>query len=145
MPLSSLPFPEINASLNGTATVLLTVGYICIRLKRIAAHRACMLAAFTVSAVFLVSYVVSKLVVGLTYFDGQGIWRVLYFTLLTTHTILAIIIVPLILRTLYLALRGDFARHRAWARWTFPLWYYVAVTGVIVYFSLFHWFPHHVG
>ena len=143
MSLSSVPFPEISAALNAAATVLLTAGYLCIRQKRIAAHRACMLTAFCVSVVFLVCYVTGKYVRGLTYFDGQGIWRVFYFTLLTTHTILAIIIVPLILRTLWLALHGDYIRHRAWARWTFPLWYYVSVTGVLVYFILFHWFPHH--
>jgi putative membrane protein len=143
MSLASLPFPEINACLNGTATVGLTAGFILIKQKRIAAHRAVMLATFCVSVVFLISYVVGKLERGLTHFDGQGFWRWFYFTLLTTHTILAIVIVPLILTTLTLALRGKIDRHRAWAKWTFPLWYYVSVTGVLVYFMLFQWFPHH--
>jgi putative membrane protein len=143
MSQSSLPFPEISAALNAAATILLTAGYLCFRQKHIAAHRACMMTAFCVSVVFLVCYVTGKYVRGLTYFDGQGFWRVFYFTLLTTHTILAIVIVPLILRTVWLALHGDYLRHRAWARWTFPLWYYVSVTGVLVYFILFHWFPHH--
>ena len=145
MSLSSLPFPEISAALNATATVLLTAGYLCIRQKHLHAHRACMLTAFCVSVVFLVCYVTGKYVRGLTYFDGQGLWRVFYFTLLTTHTILAIVIVPLILRTVWLALHGDYLRHRAWARWTFPLWYYVSVTGVLVYLLLFQWFPHHTA
>jgi putative membrane protein len=145
MSLSAVPFPEINATLNGAATVLLTAGFVCIKQKRIAAHRACMVAAFAVSAIFLVSYVAGKIAHGLTYFDGQGVWRIAYFTLLTTHTILAIVIVPLVLRTLWLAWHGDYVRHRAWARWTFPLWYYVAVTGVVVYFMLFRIFPHHGG
>jgi putative membrane protein len=145
MSLANLPFPEINACLNGSATVLLTAGFVLIKQKRVAAHRAVMLATFAISVIFLTSYVVGKIARGLTYFDGHGFWRAFYFTLLTTHTILAIVIVPLILRTLYLALKGDYARHRAWAKWTFPLWYYVSVTGVLVYFMLFQWFPHHQG
>ncbi|HVU38725.1 MAG TPA: DUF420 domain-containing protein [Opitutales bacterium] len=143
MSLSSLPFPEINAALNGTATVLLSAGFILIKQKKIAAHRAVMLTTFFVSVIFLASYLLGKAVQGLTYFDGQGVWRVVYFTILTTHTLLAILIVPLILRTLWLALQGDYVRHRAWAKWTFPLWYYVSVTGVVVYLMLFQLFPHH--
>ncbi len=143
MSLSSLPFPEINAALNGTATVLLSAGFILIKQKKIAAHRAVMLTTFFVSVIFLASYLLGKAVQGLTYFDGQGAWRVVYFTILTTHTLLAILIVPLILRTLWLALQGDYVRHRAWAKWTFPLWYYVSVTGVVVYLMLFQLFPHH--
>jgi len=143
MSLADLPFPEINAVLNGTATLLLTAGFVLIKQKRIAAHRAVMLTAFTVSVIFLISYVAGKIARGLTMFDGQGFWREFYFVLLISHTILAIVIVPLILRTLYLAIKGDYARHRAWAKWTFPLWYYVSLTGVLVYFMLFQWFPHH--
>ena len=139
----SLPFPEINACLNGSAFLLLTTGFILIKQKKVMAHRAVMLTAFIVSIVFLISYVAGKIFNGLTLFDGQGFWRVFYLSLLATHTILAIVIVPLILRTLYLALKGDYVRHRAWAKWTFPLWYYVSITGVIVYFMLFQWFPHH--
>jgi len=145
MSLSSLPFPEINACLNGTATLGLTAGFILIKQKKVMAHRAVMLATFCVSIIFLASYLLGKYEQGLTYFDGQGFWRWFYFILLGTHTVLAIVIVPLILTTLTLALRGNFDRHRAWAKWTFPLWYYVSVTGVLVYFMLFRWFPHHVG
>ncbi len=143
MSLSSLPFPEINAALNGTATLLLTAGFVLIKQKKIAAHRAVMLATFFVSVVFLISYLTSKFVVGVTRFDGQGFWRAVYLTILLTHTILAMVIVPLILKTLWLALQGQYERHRAWAKWTFPLWYYVSVTGVVVYFMLFRLFPHH--
>ena len=143
MSLSALPFPEINACLNGSAFVLLTTGFVLIKQKRVAAHRAVMLATFSISVIFLISYLTGKITQGLTLFDGEGVWRTVYFTILITHTILAIVIVPLILRTLTLALRGDYVRHRAWAKWTFPLWYYVSITGVIVYFMLFRWFPHH--
>ncbi|HTB63033.1 MAG TPA: DUF420 domain-containing protein [Opitutales bacterium] len=143
MTLSSIPFPEVNACLNGSATLLLMAGFILIKQKRVAAHRAVMLTTFTVSVIFLISYLVGKFVNGLTMFDGTGVWRTVYFTILITHTILAIVIVPLILRTLWLALKGDIVRHRKWAKWTFPLWYYVSVTGVVVYFMLFRWFPHH--
>jgi len=143
MSLTSIPFPEINACLNGSATVLLTAGFVLIKQKRVMAHRAVMLTAFSMSVIFLISYVAGKIAQGLTLFDGQGVWRAVYFTILITHTFLAIVIVPLILRTLWLALRGDYARHRAWAKWTFPLWYYVSVTGVVVYFMLFRLFPHH--
>jgi putative membrane protein len=143
MSLSALPFPEINACLNGSAFVLLTTGFVLIKQKRVAAHRAVMLATFSISVIFLISYLTGKITQGLTLFDGEGVWRTVYFTILITHTILAIVIVPLILRTLTLALRGDYVRHRKWAKWTFPLWYYVSITGVIVYFMLFRWFPHH--
>ncbi len=143
MALADLPFPEIDAVLNGTATLLLTAGYVLIKRKKILAHRAVMLTAFCVSVVFLISYLTSKAVRGVTMFDGTGAARVFYFALLTSHTILAIVIVPLVLRALWLALKGRYAEHRAWARWAFPLWYYVSLTGVLVYFMLFQWFPHH--
>ncbi len=143
MTLSSIPFPEVNACLNGSATLLLTAGFILIKQKRVAAHRAVMLTTFAVSVIFLISYLAGKFVNGLTMFDGTGVWRMVYFAILITHTILAVVIVPLILRTLWLALKGDIVRHRQWAKWTFPLWYYVSVTGVVVYFMLFRWFPHH--
>src|ERR1700722_10052112 len=103
---ATLPFPEITACLNGTATVGLSAGFILIKQKRIAAHRTVMLATFCVSVIFLASYLLGKYEQGITYFDGQGFWRVFYLTLLTTHTILAITIVPLIITTLTLALRG---------------------------------------
>ena len=135
-------FPALDASLNGTAAVLLTAGFVFIKLKRIAAHRACMLGAFTVSAVFLSCYLYYHIKTGArTPFGGTGMIRTVYYTMLISHILLAFVIVPLILRTLTLALKGDFVRHRAWARWTFPLWYYVSVTGVLVYFFLYQWWP----
>jgi len=139
----NLPFPEINASLNGMATILLTLGFIMIRMGRIGCHRRCMVAAFIVSAVFLVTYVTSKIQAGgiHTTFGGFGAWRAIYYTMLISHVSLAMIIVPLVLRTIYLAISKKIEKHRAWARWTYPIWYYVSVTGVLVYFFLFQWFP----
>jgi putative membrane protein len=135
-------FPALNASLNGTATVLLTAGFILIRRKKVAAHRAAMLAAFTVSVAFLACYLAYHLQTGArTPFGGTGFIRGVYFTMLISHILLAVAIVPLILTTLTLALRGRFDRHRQWARWTFPLWYYVSVTGVLVYLFLYQWWP----
>jgi uncharacterized membrane protein YozB (DUF420 family) len=135
-------FPALDASLNGTAAVLLTAGFAFIKRKKIAAHRVCMLGAFTVSAVFLACYLYYHIKTGArTPFGGTGVIRTIYYTMLISHILLAFVIVPLILRTLTLALKGDFIRHRAWARWTFPLWYYVSVTGVLVYFFLYQWWP----
>jgi putative membrane protein len=135
-------FPALNASLNGTATVLLTAGFILIKRRHVAAHRAAMLTAFMVSMVFLACYVAYHLQTGArTPFGGTGPIRAVYFAMLISHILLAVAIVPLILVTLTLALRGRFDRHRRWARWTFPLWYYVSVTGVLIYFCLYHWWP----
>ncbi|HVS52718.1 MAG TPA: DUF420 domain-containing protein [Opitutaceae bacterium] len=135
-------FPALNASLNGAAAVFMTFGFACIRNKKIAAHRACMLAAFSVSTVFLGCYVYYHVKTGArTPFGGTGAIRTIYYTMLLTHVLLAIAIAFLVPRTLLLALRGDFVRHRAWARWTFPIWYYVSVTGVLVYFFLYRWWP----
>jgi putative membrane protein len=133
-------FPIINASLNGTCAVLLTTGRVLISKGKVAAHRAFMIAAFVTSSVFLVSYLYYHAHVGSVHFRGQGFWRAFYFTLLTSHTILAIVIVPMVLMTLSRGLRGRFDRHRAIARWTFPLWLYVSITGVMVYFMLYHLF-----
>lgn len=135
--------PALNASLNGLATVLIVVGYGCIRLRRRTAHRACMTAALVVSCLFLIGYVTHKaLVHGVhTPFGGQGAIRWVYYPMLISHIVLAMVIVPLVLRTFLLAARGRYERHRAWARWTFPLWLYVSVTGVLVYFFLYRWFP----
>lgn len=134
--------PTVNALLNGCATVLLTAGFICIKTDREKAHRAFMIAAFSVSAVFLVFYVLHKyLVQGMhTPFAGEGAWRTFYYIMLVTHIILAITIVPLVLTTITFAIRGKRDMHRAWARWTFPIWYYVSVTGVLVYCFLYQWF-----
>ena len=134
--------PTVNALLNGTATVLLTAGFICIKTGREQAHRKCMLSAFSVSIIFLIFYVLHKyLVQGVhTPFAGEGAWRTFYYIMLATHIVLAMVIVPLVLTTLTLAIKGKRERHRAWARWTFPIWYYVSVTGVLVYCFLYQWF-----
>ena len=135
--------PALNAALNGLATLLLTAGFVAIRAKNERVHRACMLSAFGVSIVFLVTYVLHKILVqGVhTPFGGEGVIRVVYYAMLISHIILAIAIVPLVLITLTNAIRGRFEVHRRWARVTFPLWYYVSVTGVLVYFFLYRWFP----
>lgn len=134
--------PTVNALLNSAATVLLTIGFICIKTKRETAHRACMLSAFSVSVVFLFFYVLHKyLVQGVhTPFAGEGAWHTFYYAMLISHIILAICIVPLVLITLTFAIKGKREKHRAWARWTFPIWYYVSVTGVLVYCFLYQWF-----
>lgn len=135
--------PPLNAALNATATVLMTTGFLFIRKKRIAAHRACMLSAGLVSAVFLVGYVAHKIMVrGVhTPFGGEGWIRGVYYAMLMTHILLAIAIAWLVPRTFHLALTGQIERHRKWARWTFPIWYYVSITGVLVYFFLYRWWP----
>lgn len=133
--------PHLNAVLNSTSALLLVSGFRFIRLGRIQAHRNCQLAALTTSILFLVSYLTYHFYHGATRFPGQGIVRPFYFVLLISHTILAVVIVPLIMITLYRAVRGDFVRHRRIARWTLPLWLYVSVTGVIVYLMLYHLYP----
>jgi uncharacterized membrane protein YozB (DUF420 family) len=129
--------PGLNATLNGLATLLLTAGWIAIRRRRIAVHRACMLAAFATSAAFLVSYLVYHYHVGSVPFQGRGAIRFVYFLILITHVVLAITIVPLSLITLVRALARRFDKHRRIARVTLPLWLYVSVTGVIVYVMLY--------
>ena len=135
IPLSALP--AVNASLNATCTVLLLAGYVCIRNHKINLHKTFMLAAFCCSVIFLGTYVYFHLHAGIIRFGGQGWIRPVYFTLLVSHTILAIAIVPLVLITLSRALRERFDRHRVIARWTFPLWVYVSFTGVLVYWLLY--------
>ncbi len=132
-------FPKINAALNGCSAVLLVIGHRLIMRGKIAAHRAVMLAAFGTSCLFLISYLYYHWPGhgGVVYFRGTGWIRPVYFTILISHTILAIVIVPMVLITLTRALRGQFDRHRAIARWTYPLWLYVSVTGVVVYLMLF--------
>jgi uncharacterized membrane protein YozB (DUF420 family) len=135
-------FPKINATLNGCCAVLLVTGRGLIARGRIAAHRAVMIAAFVTSFVFLTSYLYYHWPGhgGIVYFHGTGWWRVVYFTILVSHTTLAVVIVPLVLITLTRGLKGRYERHRAIARWTYPLWLYVSVTGVVVYFMLFRMF-----
>ncbi|MDP3723862.1 MAG: DUF420 domain-containing protein [Candidatus Omnitrophota bacterium] len=129
--------PALNAALNASSAILLVAGFLCIRARKVAAHTVLMLAAFGVSTLFLVSYLFYHAHVGSVRFQGSGWIRPVYFTVLVSHTILAIVIVPLALRTLLLAARKQFARHRAIARWTLPLWLYVSVTGVLVYWMLY--------
>jgi uncharacterized membrane protein YozB (DUF420 family) len=129
--------PHLNATLNATSGVLLLAGFYFISRRRVTAHLTCMIAALVVSMLFLVSYVVYHYNYGSIKFTGEGAARAVYFFVLITHVVLAAVIVPLVIITLRRALRGDYARHRRIARWTFPLWLYVSVTGVIVYVMLY--------
>jgi len=131
--------PALNATLNAIAAVLLVVGYRLIRRGRREQHRRVMLAAFATSALFLISYVTYHANVGSRPFTGQGPIRVVYFTILITHVILAAAILPMALITLNHALRSRFDRHMRIARWTLPIWLYVSVTGVVVYLMLYRW------
>lgn len=133
-------FPAVNATLNGTSAVLLVTAHRMIKAGRLATHRALMLAAVATSTLFLISYLYYHAQVGSVRFQGQGWSRLLYFSILISHTILAAGIVPLVIVTLSRALRERFDRHRAIARWTYPLWLYVSVTGVAIYFMLYHLF-----
>ena len=133
--------PPFQAVLNGLATLLLGVGWILIRQRRKRAHRITMILTLAVSFVFLVSYTVYHAQVGYMPFAGQGWIRPIYFTLLFSHIVLAAVIVPLVLGTVWFAARGNFRLHPRIARWTLPIWMYVSVTGVIVYFMLYQWFP----
>ena len=130
--------PTVNATLNATAAVLLVAGYILIRRRRIAAHRRVMLTAFAVSVVFLICYLIYHAQVGSVHFPGMGPVRTVYFTILITHTILAACVPVLAIITLNRALKARFDKHRQIARWTFPIWLYVSVTGVVVYVMLYH-------
>ena len=129
--------PAVNATLNALATVLLVSGWVLISQGKVEQHRRCMLAAFATSALFLASYLVYHFNVGSVAFTGQGSLRILYFTILISHIILAIVILPMVLITLVRALRTQFDAHRRIARWTLPLWLYVSITGVIVYVMLY--------
>jgi uncharacterized membrane protein YozB (DUF420 family) len=133
-------FPAINATLNGTSAVLLVTAHRMIQRGRVATHRAIMLAAVGTSSLFLISYLYYHAHVGSVRFQGHGWSRPVYFSILISHTILAATIVPLVIVTLTLALRGRFDRHRAIARWTYPIWLYVSVTGVVIYVMLYHIF-----
>jgi uncharacterized membrane protein YozB (DUF420 family) len=136
--ISIAELPALNATLNGTSAVFLGLGYWCIRGKRVAAHRACMLVAVVVSVVFLVSYITYHVHIGSKHFPGHGWTRPVYFSILFTHTVLAMAVALYLAPvTLYRALRGRFDRHRALARWTLPIWFYVSVTGVVIYLMLY--------
>jgi len=133
-----LSHPALNATLNATSAVLLSTGYAMIRRRRVLAHKTCMALAFACSTAFLVSYVIYHVRVGSVPFRGQGWIRPVYFALLISHVVLAAAILPLAIVTLSRALREQFDRHKRIARWTLPLWLYVSVTGVVIYFLLYH-------
>ena len=133
--------PHLNACLNGTSALLLFSGYAFIRQRNVNAHRTCQVSALIVSILFLASYLTYHYHHGATRFQGTGLVRPIYFTILTTHTILAIVIVPLVAITFYRAFRKDFMRHRRIARITLPIWLYVSITGVIVYLMLYQIYP----
>jgi uncharacterized membrane protein YozB (DUF420 family) len=129
--------PSVNAGLNATSAVLLVVGYVFIRRRQVRAHQACMIAAFVTSTVFLACYLIYHAHVGHVPYPGSGSDRVIYLAILGSHVLLAMLIIPLALLTIYRAFRAQFDRHRRIARWTLPLWIYVSVTGVVVYWMLY--------
>lgn len=132
--------PALNATLNTVASVLLVSGWICIKADKKSAHIALMVLALLVSAAFLTSYLIYHYHIGHVAFQGKGFIRPVYFTILITHVVLAIVNVPLIIMTVVPALRRRFDRHKRIARWTLPSWLYVSVTGVLVYFMCYHWY-----
>lgn len=140
-------FPHLNAALNATSCVFLICGIFFIFTKRLHAHRACMLGASSISALFLISYVTHHIIrtsiygLGPTRFTGEGLARPIYFTILTSHTILAALVAPFVIATLWRALKGKFDAHRRLARFVYPIWLYVSITGVAVYLMLYQLFP----
>jgi putative membrane protein len=140
--MTTSDLPALNAVLNSISAILLAIGYRFIRQRNRNAHRKCMLGAFATSTLFLISYLTYHYLHGSTKFQGQGIARVIYLTILLTHTVLAAAIVPLVFITLSRALSARFDKHRRIARWTLPIWLYVSVTGVIVYLMLYQLYPH---
>lgn len=136
-------FPALNASLNGLSAVLIATGRGLIRRKNVRMHRACMISGVVTSSLFLASYLYYHAHVGSVRFPGLGWARIVYFVLLISHTVLAATVVPLVLLSLTAALRGRFERHRRFARWTYPIWLYVSVTGVVVYVMLYRIYGAH--
>lgn len=134
--------PHLNAALNGVTICFLSAGYYFIRSGDRQRHRLCMLSAAVVSAAFLVSYLIYHFNSGLAKFGGEGVIRPIYFTILIAHVLIAVVITPLVPLTLYRALAGQFDRHRRLAHWTWPLWMYVAVSGVVVYVMAVHLYPY---
>jgi uncharacterized membrane protein YozB (DUF420 family) len=131
--------PTVNAALNATAAALIGAGLYFVKQKNIRAHKVCMIAAVAVSSLFLTSYLIYHYNVGSVPFTKQGWIRDVYFPLLVSHTLLAAAVPPLVLRTLFLAVKGRFRSHVRLAKWTFPVWMYVSVTGVVVYLLLYKW------
>ncbi len=139
--INTSELPAVNATLNATSAVFLGLGYWFIRQKRVSAHRACMLTAMVVSAVFLISYLAYHAHAGSKHFAGQGLALIVYFSILIPHTVLAMVVAFYLAPvTLSRALRERFDRHKAIARWTLPIWLYVSVTGVVIYIMLYHWY-----
>ncbi len=140
-------FPHLNATLNALSGVFLIFGFYFIQTRKISSHRFCMLTASGLSAFFLLCYITHHAIrtyyfgLGPTKFTGEGLIRPVYFTILTTHTFLATIIAPFIIVTLWRALKGKFELHKKLARWVFPIWLYVSITGVVVYLMLYQLFP----
>ena len=143
MTLSDLP--AVNASLNALSACLLACGYLFIKQKKIRAHRNCMITAFATSTLFLIFYLVYHANVGRTVFKEPASFRPIYLTILATHTVLAVVIVPMILMSLSRALKERFEAHKKIARWTWPLWMYVSVTGVVIYLILYKIYPQTAG
>ncbi len=141
MTFSYYSLAPLNSILNSIAAILLIAGFVFIRIRWVRAHRACMIGAFIVSAIFFISYATYHYQVGDVRFQGHGAVRPVYFSILISHIILAATIVPLALITLGRALRGNFARHRKIARWTWPVWMYVSITGVVVYLMCYQLYP----
>jgi uncharacterized membrane protein YozB (DUF420 family) len=147
--MTILDLPVVNATLNGLSAIFLAAGYVFIRRKNKIAHRNCMIAAFATSTIFLACYLTYHgylawvLKRGPTRFVNPPEWRLIYLTILITHTVLAVVIVPMVFMTLNRARKQNFAAHKKIARWTWPLWMYVSVTGVIIYLMLYQIFPQH--
>ena len=147
--MTILDLPAVNGTLNGLSAVFLTIGYVMIRRKRLTAHRNCMIAAFITSALFLGCYLTYHTYLGLvlhrgpTRFVDPAWFRPIYLAILISHTLLAVLILPLVFMTISRALRERFDKHRQIARWTWPLWMYVSVTGVLIYLLLYQIFPQH--
>jgi putative membrane protein len=133
--------PELNASLNLLSGVLLVTGFIFVKQRKLIAHRRAMLAACASSTLFLISYLTYHYMVGSVKFTGQGTVRTVYFTILLTHTVLAMTILPLAIYTVIKGLGGKFEQHKRVARWTLPIWLYVSITGVLVYLFLYQFYP----
>jgi putative membrane protein len=142
--MSIVDLPAVNACFNATSTVLLTCGYVLIKRGRQTAHRNCMIGALISSTLFLIGYLTYHAYAGTTRFQNPAWFRSIYLTILVTHTLLAAAVVPLVVLTLVPALRQRFDRHKRIARWTWPVWMYVSVTGVLIYLLLYQIFPQKV-
>lgn len=131
--------PALNAALNGTCAILLILGRIAIARREVDRHRKLMIAAFATSTVFLISYVIRFATTGSHKYPGDGLDKIFYLVILFSHMVLAVVLVPLVIRALLFAFRGDFERHMRVVKWGWPIWMYVSVTGVVVYFMLYHY------